>query len=196
MSTSNAPFGLKPLKYWSGGGGSQALQYNAAGINSGYTSSIYENSPVKYATAGTLNIGGATGAILGSFVGVKYTPLGDRPRITNIWPASQALATSTTAQAFFYDDPSLCYEIQADGSLAQSSIGDEGNFTTAAVGSGDSITGLSLATLNSTLAAAGTQAQMRIVGLALDADNDWGDTYTKVQVIVANHQYVSPQTAL
>lgn len=194
MSTSNAPFGLRPIAYWAGGGGSQALQYNSAGISSGYTSTIYENSPVKQATTGVINIVGSTEAFLGAFVGVKYEPLGDRPRITNIWPASQALATSTTAAAFFYDDPLLNYEIQADGSLPQSSIGDEGNFTN--VGSGNSITGLSQATINSTLAGAGTQAQLRITGLALDVDNDWGDTYTKVRVIVANHQYVAPQTAI
>lgn len=194
MSSSNAPFGLRPVKYWSGGGGSQATQFNAAGIASGYTSNIFENSPVKYATDGTIALATSAEDFLGSFVWLQYTPLGDRPRITNMWPASQALATSTTAAVYFYDDPSIQYEIQANGSLAQSSIGDQGDFVNAS--SGNSIIGLSQATLNSTLAGSGTQAQLRITGLALDVDNDWGDAFTKVLVTIARSQYVSNKVAI
>lgn len=189
MSSTSAPFGLRPAKYWAGGGGSQALQYNSAGISSGYTSSIYENSAIKYSTAGTLNIATSAEDFLGAFVGVKYTPDGDRPRITNYWPASQALATSTTAAAYFYDDPTLLYEIQANGTLAQTAIGDQGDLVNA--GSGNSITGLSQAMINSTLAGSGTQAQLSIKGLALNVDNDWGDAFTVVQVTLARSQYIS-----
>lgn len=194
MSSTNSPFGIAPIQYAFGGGGSQALRTNSAGLASGYASNIYQNSPVKAATDGTIAIVGSTEAFLGAFNGVKYQPLGDRPRITNFWPASQALATSTNAEVYFYDDPLMLYEIQATGTLAQTSIYDQGNFS--APTTGNTTTGYSAAALNSTLSGAGTQGQLRIIGLALEVDNDWGDAFTRVQVQIASHQLTAPQTAV
>lgn len=194
MSTTSAPFGLKPINQFWGGGVPTRLGYNASGIASGYTTAIFQNTPVKLATTGVIQAVGSTEDFIGAFGGCIYTPVGQRPQYSNQWPASTVLSTNTTAYATYTQDPGMLYQIQADGSLAQSSIGDQANFTS--VGSGNTITGLSTATMNSTLAGAGTQAQLRVIGLALEADNAWGDTYVQAQVQIAAHQFVSNKVAI
>jgi hypothetical protein len=90
--------------------------------------------------------------------------------------------------AYFYNDPNIVYEIQADGAVAQTSVGLEANLTTANLTAGSTTTGLSQATLSSTIQATGVQAQMQIVDLAPLVDNAWGDSYTVVRAIVARPQ--------
>lgn len=194
MSTTSAPFGLKPINNLWGGGVPTRLGYNASGIVSGYATALYQNTPVKLATTGYIQAVGSTEDFIGAFGGCIFTPVGGRPSYQNQWPASTVLSTNTTAYATYTQDPGLLYQIQADGSLAQSSIGDQANFTS--VGSGNTVTGLSTATMNSTLAGAGTQAQLSIVGLALEADNAWGDTYVQAVVKIATHQLVANKLAV
>lgn len=195
MSSSAAPFGLRPVgDAFNRSNGGNNPRYNAAGIADGYTASLYQGTPVKMATTGVIQAVGSTEAFVGAFGAAAYTPSGQAPTISKFWPASTALATSTTANTWYYDDPGMMYEVQANGSLAQSSIGDQANLVNP--GSGNTTTGLSSASMSSTLAAAGTQAQLRILGLVLDPDNAWGDSFTKVQVQVAYHQLLNPQVAI
>ena len=88
--------------------------------------------------------------------------------------------------AYFYNDPNIVYEIQADGSLAQSSIGDMADLSNTTAGS--TTTGLSQCTLSTTLAGAGNSAQMLIRDLAPYPDNEWGDAYTIVRVTINESQ--------
>lgn len=194
MSSTAAPFGMRPINAAFGGGSSQTLRYTVGGILDGYTSNIYQGSPVKLATTGVIQVAGTAEDYVGAFWGCVYTPSGNIPAIDKFWPASTALATSTTADAWFWDDPFIMYEMQSSGSLAQSSTGDQADFVNP--GSGGSVTHLSTAAISSTLAGSGTQAQLRIMGLALEAGNAWGDAYTNVQVQVARSQYLSNKVAI
>jgi hypothetical protein len=100
-----------------------------------------------------------------------------------------------TCTAYFYNDPNIVYEIQADGSMAQTTIGNEYTFTN--VTSGSTTTGLSACTLGSaTGAGAGNQGQMRVVDLAPYVDNAWGDSYTIVRVVNSQSQFFGSVTAI
>ena len=197
MSYTSAPFGLRPAFHPSGLDRAQAL---AGGIVSGYASNILKGQPVQYGTTansgtlGTIVAAAATGAIAGAFAGVQWTDTTGRARISNYWPANTAY-TAGTCVAYFYNDQNIVYEIQADGSMAQTTIGNEFNFTNITAGS--TTTGLSQATLGSATAVGnGVQGQLRVVDLAPYVDNAWGDSYTIVRVVVANSQFFGAVTAI
>ena len=106
--------------------------------------------------------------------------------MSNYWPANTAYQTGSCI-AYFYNDPNIVYEIQAAGSLAQTSIGDEADLSNTTAGS--TTTGLSACTLSTTLAGSGSTAQMRIINLAPYPDNAWGDSYTIVRTTIAKYQF-------
>jgi hypothetical protein len=192
MSATNAPFGLRPAFHPSGLDRAQAL---SNGISSGYGTQILKGQPVAY-SAGTgliipLTTNPAAGAAVawsGAFVGVEWTDTTGRRRVSNYWPASTAYIAGSLI-AYFYNDQNIVYEIQADGSMAQTTLGYEYNFT--AVTSGSNTTGLSQATLGSATQAtpASGQGQMRVVDLAPYVDNAWSDSYTVVRVVNCQSQF-------
>ena len=197
MSSTNAPFGMRPSFHPSGLDRAQAL---AGGIASGLSSNILKGQPVQYGTTansgtlGTIIIATTSGAWSGAFAGVQWTDTTGRARVSNYWPASTAY-TAGTCVAYFYNDQNIVYEIQADGSMAQTTIGNEYNFTNIAAGS--TTTGLSQATLGSATAVGnGSQGQMRVVDVAPYPGNDWGDAYTIVRVVNSNSQFFGAVTAI
>lgn len=183
MSATSAPFGLRPAFHPSGLDRAQAL---ANGIVSAYATDILKGQPVKYVTGGTIEEVTSTEAFVGAFAGVEWTDTTGRRRVSNYWPALTAYQTGSCV-AYFYNDPNIVYEIQADGSVAQSSIGDEANFSNLTAGS--TTTGLSQCTINASLVGANNVGQVRIVDIAPYPGNDWGDAFTIVRVTVAEHQF-------
>lgn len=184
MSATSAPFGLRPAFHPSGLDRAQAL---AGGIASGYSSDILKGQPVRYiAASGVIEPVTATGqALSGAFAGVEWTDTTGRRRVSNYWPANTAYQTGSCV-AYFYNDPNIVYEIQAAGSIAQTAIGTDANFSNFAAGS--NVTGLSQATLNATVLATGVQGQVQILDIAPYPDNDWGDAFTIVRVQIARRQ--------
>jgi hypothetical protein len=194
MSATNAPFGLRPAFHPSGLDRAQAL---AGGITSGYATQILKGQPVAYSPSNgvivAITANSTNAAWSGAFAGVQWTDTTGRARVSNYWPASTAY-TAGTCVAYFYNDNNIVYEIQADGSMAQTTIGNEYLFTN--VTSGSSTTGLSQATLGaSTAVGNSTQGQMRVVDLAPYVDNAWGDAYTIVRVVNSNSQMFGAFTA-
>ena len=183
MSATNAPFGLRPAFHPSGLDRAQAL---ANGIVSGFGSSILKGQPVRYVTGGVIEPAAAGQAFVGAFAGVEFTDTTGRRRVSNYWPASTAYQTGSCV-AYFYADQQIVYEIQADGSLAQTSLGDEADLSNVTAGS--TTTGLSQCTLSTTLAGAGNLAQCRIIDIAPYPDNDWGDAFTIVRVNISEYQF-------
>ena len=197
MSASSAPFGLRPAFHPSGLDRAQAL---ANGIPSAYNTNIFKGQPVRYqstaigGTLGTITPATTSGAWVGAFAGVQYTDTTGRARVSNYWPANTAYTTGSCV-AYFYNDNNIVYEIQADGTMAQTTIGGEYNFSN--VTSGSTTTGLSACTLDYTsAAAAGAQGQMRVVDIAPYPGNDWGDAYTIVRVVCAQSQFFGAFTAI
>lgn len=191
MSAISAPFGLRPVFHPSGVIRPRAL---AGGINSGYGSTILANQPVLLSTSGLLNPVTANNVdFVGVFAGVEYTTTGGTRRVVdNKWIASTTYDTGSLI-AYFYDDPAIVYEIQADGSVAQTALGDQVNLSNFANGS--TLTGLSQATAGATPVGSGSQGQLRVIDKGLGIDNDWGDAYTVLRTQIARHQYTSNKVA-
>ena len=209
MSSTSAPFGLRPAFHPSGLDRAQAL---ANGITSGLAVNILKGQPVVYTTAATVgSTGSANGTIVpagtpgnsaatsgyqvaGAFAGVEWTDTTGRRRISNYWPASTGFIAGSCI-AYFYNDQNIVYEIQSDATVAQTAIGNEFNFSNITAGS--STTGLSQATLAAASAqTAGAQGQMRIVDIAPYVDNAWGDTYVIVRVVLPFTQFTAATTAV
>jgi len=184
MSSTNAPFGLRAAYSPSG-----TLREMASTIATGYTSDLYTGQPVKIGTDGTLQAAAAGDAFVGAFAGCQYLPSGaQRPVVSPSWPANTA---ATQIVAYYSADPYMVYEIQADGPIAQTQVGEQANFTNAAASNG---LGYSTATISSSTAASGNY-QLRVIGIANGIANASGDAYTVVQVQIANHQYVATRAA-
>ena len=163
----------------------------AGGIPSGYATGILKNQPVALDTNGNIIIATAGSAFIGVFAGVEYTDNSGRRQINNQFLANTAFQAGSCI-AYYYSDPLIVYEVQVDATLAQTSIGDEANFSNLTAGS--SLTGLSAATLG-TLVGSGVQGQMRILDKYYGIDNDWGDAYVIVRARIATHQYTSNKVA-
>ena len=197
MSASSAPFGLRPAFHPSGLDRAQAL---ANGIPSGFTTDIFKGQPVRYQTTaiggtlGTITPATTSGAWSGAFAGVQWTDTTGRARVSNYWPANTAYTTGSCV-AYFYNDQNIVYEIQASGTMAQTTIGNEFTFNNLTAGS--TTTGLSQCTLDhSSAVGSGNQGQMRVVDLAPYVDNAWGDAYTIVRVVNSQSQFFGSVTAI
>lgn len=194
MSISSAPFGLRPAFHPSGLDRAQAL---AGGITSGYASNILKGQPVAYSPSNGVIIiatAGNSNAWSGAFAGVQWTETNGRARVSNYWPANTTYVAGSCV-AYFYNDQNIVYEIQADGSMAQTTIGNEFTFTNVTVGS--TTTGLSQCTLGSATAVGnGNPGQMRVVDIAPYPGNDWGDAYTIVRVVNSQSQFFGTVNAI
>lgn len=190
MSTTLNPFGLRPAYHPSGLDRQRAL---AGGIVSGYANNILKGQAVKYAgtnlgtgTSGTIVPVTGTEAFAGAFCGVEWTDVTGRRRVSNFWPASTTYIASSCI-AYFYDDPNIVYEIQADGSVPVTAVNNETILTTANLTAGSTTTGLSQSTLASaSFASTATTLQLRVVDIAKQVDNAAGDAYTICRVTIAS----------
>lgn len=190
MPTTSAPFGFVPINEATGYGTRGETAY-PGGITSAYNTDIYKYQPVKLTTSGVLNPAPTSADIIGIFAGVEYTDSDGKRRVSNRWLAN---TVATDVVAYVWDDPTTIYEVQADGALAQTAVGDQADVTNGSNQQGT--TGLSAATLSSTLGGAGVQKMFRVIGLSNRVDNAWSDTYTIVRVQIAQHQYVASKVAI
>jgi len=190
MSSTSAPFGLRPSFHPSGLDRAIAL---ASGIASGYSSGILKGQPVALDTNGNIVAATAGSAYQGAFAGHEWTDATGRRQISNQWTSGTSYQTGSEV-TYYYSDPNIVYDIQANGSLAQTSVGDNANF--ASITAGSTTTGLSQCMISTSLSGTSSYGDMRIIGLTPAVDNAWGDAYTVVQVQVSRHQYVATLNAI
>ncbi len=184
MSATSAPFGLRPAYHPSGLDRAQGL---ANIIESGYAQNLLKGQAVKLAAAtGYVVRADATDALYGVFDGVEWTDTTGRRRVSNYWPTGTAYQTGSLI-AYIWTDPQVVYEIQANGSIAQTAIGAE--FDLSSPYAGSTTTGLSQALMDTTAAGANTSRVLRVIDLAPYPGNAWGDAYTIVRVQIAKFQY-------
>ena len=185
MSTVSQPFGLRPAYSPSG-----VLRPTAYSIATGYNANILQNQPVKIGTDGNVQAAAIGDRFIGTFQGVEFTDSDGRRRVSNKWTASQA---ATDIVAYVTLDPTIVYEIQANGSIAVTDIGSQADFT--AITAGSTVTGLSALMLDTATLTTSGNASMRIIDLAPGPDNAFGDAYTIVQVQISEHQNVADRAA-
>jgi hypothetical protein len=164
MANLDAPFGFRVV-------GELGSEVQNAGtskylIASGETDVIYKGDVVTLETAGTITVSGnATTANIGVFNGCFYNdPTTQKPTWSNYYPGS-ITPTVGNIEAFIYDDPNKLFEVQANGTLAQTAVGDNADQVYAA---GSTINGASKSELGSV---AGGTAQFRIIRICEDPSN-------------------------
>lgn len=207
-TNASAPFGLRPWRHKSGApyNGSFRLYY----VPSTDSTALYIGDPVTTAgaSAGT-SLGSNAAAYYGNFPGTlpicKLATAGDgNPIIGAVigFFAEQAASTvyraaSTARGVMVADDPDLEYRIMDDGVAtlligagAGSSLyatGNNGNLNLSTY-SGSTATGMSGATLSTTLSTSGASTgQLKILGLATDVKNNSNTPNAVWRVMINNH---------
>ena len=220
MSTTFQPFSLKPAYHPSGLDratqfvGTNSFQaatdntYNAPyGLTTGQA--FYQYQPVAINTSGQLIPAptlAATGRMFGVFDGVEFTDSQGRRSVAK-WASKATLDASTQIIFWLFTDPAMVYEAQVNGSVLPTAIGQEYNFdatnnATTGYSIGNGGAGFSTTALAATSVALGAQGQVKVVGLGREVayptgqTNAWGDTYTIVQVQIANSQIVAPSISV
>jgi len=184
MSSTSAPFGLRPALHQSG-----VVRPSAYTLVTGYTSGILQNQPIKIGTDGYIEAAAIGDRFIGTFQGVEYTDTLGKRIYSNQWIANTA---ATNIVVYTTEDPLITYEIQSNAALALTDIGKQYDFTTITAGS--TTTGLSQLMLD--VASSAANASLRVVNKATYINNDWGDTYVIAQVQIAEHQFVADVAAV
>ena len=224
MSTTFKPFGLKPVYHPSGldravpfvgtNTYNPGTTYTAPYSLSGAQVAFYQYTPVALTASGQLTIAAqaaastTVGRVYGSFDGVEYTNSDGRRSVAK-YASKTTLDASTDILFWIFADPALVYEIQCNGSVTTAAIGTEYNFDTTAgslVTSGTAIgvggAGFSTTALLATAVGTGNQGQVRVVGLGREvaypagSNNAWGDSYTIVQVQIANNTFAAASVSV
>lgn len=221
MATTFKPFGLKPAYHPSGldratpfvgtnsytpGSGDFTAPYS---LSSGQA--FYQYQPVGLNSSGQLTIAATAASsspVYGVFDGVEFTDSQGRRSVAK-WASKTTLDASTQIIFWLWTDPEMVYEAQASGSVTTAGIGSQYDFsatsgyTTAdGVSIGNGGAGFSKCALAASAKASGAQGQVRVVGLGREAafpageTNAWGDTYTIVQVKIANNSFVYPKASV
>lgn len=164
MASTATPYGLLPVGYLSG------RVYNGhvrrIKIASGYATGIFRGDLVRIASSGTVEKETGTtsttaNALLGVFMGVEYTD----PNLNylvhrNFWPAS---TVASNALAYIFDDPFGVFKVQADATLAQTSIG---NNVALVQNAGSTQNGMSRVTIQASSIATTNTLPLKIIGYA------------------------------
>lgn len=207
MSATFAPFGLRPALHMSG-----TIRPWAQGtVASGYAANIFQNGPVQISNQagtgnGSLIVAPVGERAIGTFQGVEYTLTADQRRHVANWWAASLVATDIVAN--FTRDPWTTYEIQANGQLTQTNIGNQADWTLndGSTPTGDTTTGFSKVALDVATLVDGEggveTAGLRIIGVSQYLQNGWYDAadptanpYPIVLVEISEHQNVANQTA-
>jgi hypothetical protein len=184
MPTTSAPNGFMPVHHRSGG--TLRAQFYKDAITSGATGDLFRGAPVYFDANGKVTQATATTIIGGIFAGCEFTdPSTGQRRLHKYWPASQTATGGI--DAWIWTDPNLVFEVQATGSLAQSSVNAQANLVSATAG--DTRTGQSAAMLSTTLATDAVSDQFQIVDRSYAENNAWGDSFTRVLVVINEHQF-------
>ena len=190
MATIASPYGLVPVRKADGtpyAGARDAFLIDPAGVAEriGYGSIvILANGYVKLslktgsASGDTNNFGGtADNGALGVFVGCEYINAEGQLIFSQFYPESTVNAT-----AYVVTDPGVTFQAQANGALAQATLGQNVPvIAQTATGSVSNTTGKSSLVLNAA-GAADTAKGLKVVGFSTRGTSAIGDTYTDVLV--------------
>lgn len=202
MASTASPYGLKAVQELGGtpyAGATRDYLIDPAGT----ASNIYYGSPVYVNSSGYLAVATATGAdattngfptgttntgIVGVFVGCSYYNAQGQLIFSQYYPTG----TTGVVTAKVIDDPGVLFQVQADGSVAQTAVGSNVYFATGAVATGSTSTGNSTAKVSATTVT--TTAAFRVVGFVnMQGFSVVGDAYTDLLVKInpGYHSYTN-----
>ena len=165
MANKDAAFGLRAIGKVGQNRDAQGLsEYSIAAS----ATAIYQNDPVKMLNTGTIGVAAAGDALLGSLNGVFYTDASSsKPTWANHLAASN---TATDIVGFVADDPYQRFEIQSNNTGASAAT-DVFNVADIAYTAGATPNFVSKVELDDSTLAAGSSAQLTILGVSRDPDN-------------------------
>lgn len=185
MSATAAPYGARPIGTLSANG-SFSGKVRHIKIASGYAANIYTGDFVKLVSAGTIekDTGTASMTPVGIFMGCAYTdPTSKQLTFNQRWPTGTVAAD---AVGYVIDDPDVLFQIQSNGTLAQTALGN--NSAVIQTAGSDSI-GQSKNAISSSSATTAT-LPLRIIDFVSGPDSVVGDSFTDVICkFNAGHQY-------
>jgi len=186
MSTTNSPYGLRPINRNDGmpyaGATSQFLinPSSGAGTNLFYGQVVLIDadgyialSTATGADLTTNNLGGSSIGAWGVFVGASYINSQGQQIYGQYYPSG----TTGVVTAYVITDPNVTFQAQLDGQVTQAALGANTFFAAAqSTSTGSTRTGNSTSALESTVVT--TAAAFKIIGFA----SPLTDTYTEVFV--------------
>jgi len=186
MSTTNSPYGLRPINRNDGmpyaGATSQYLinPSSGAGTNLFYGQVVLIDadgyialSTATGADLTTNNLGGSSIGAWGVFVGASYINAQGQQIYGQYYPSG----TTGVVTAYVITDPNVTFQAQLDGQVTQAALGANTFFAAAqSTSTGSTRTGNSTSALESTVVT--TAAAFKIIGFA----SPLTDTYTEVFV--------------
>ena len=185
MSTTNAPYGLRPINRTDGmpyAGATSQYLIDPAGLGSNlfYGQAVIINASgyIALATATgvdltTNNLGGDTLGAWGVFVGASYINSQGQQIYGQYYPSG----TTGVVTAYVITDPNVTFQAQLSGQVTQAALGANTFFAAVqSTSTGNTRTGNSTSALESTVVT--TAAAFKIIGFA----SPLTDTYTEVFV--------------
>jgi len=187
MAATAAPYGLKPVNLI--GGQPYAGSTRQLKIASGYATNIFNGSIVQIGTAGTVELMVSLGSAadpfdagtVGVFVGCSYTDPNTKQKLfAQYWPSG---TVASDAVAYVVDDPDCVFQVQADGAMAQTTLGS--NVPLAEVQStstGSTTTGNSDIAVDASAYASTSGIALRVVDFVESTTSTVGDAKTDILV--------------
>ena len=187
MANKDAAFGLKPIGKIGQNRDNQGLsEYDIAAS----ASAIFFQDPVEMAATGTITVAAASDTLLGSLTGVFFTDANtSKPTFANHLDASNA---ATDIKGFVADDPYERFEVQADGATAAADVGLNADIVYAAGSSPDYVSKVELQTSDQKTAT----AQLRILGISKDPDNNTAGSANVNLVVMINEHFLKGTTGI
>ena len=195
MAATASPYGLKAVNELGGlpyAGSTRSFLIDPAG----YNTNIYNGTIVYVNSSGYLNIVTGTGAdgttnsfpgsgtltgAVGVFVGCTYTNAQGQIIYSQYYPANTASVQGSAITAYVIDDDRAVFQVQANGTVAQSALGDNVYLANAqSTSTGSTTTGNSNIAVSSTVIT--TTAAFRIVGFVNSTTSQVGDAFTDLLV--------------
>ena len=195
MASTASPYGLRAVNELGGlpyAGSTRSFLIDPAG----YNTNIYNGTIVYVNSSGYLNIVTGTGAdgttnsfpgsgtltgAVGVFVGCTYTNAQGQIIYSQYYPANTASVQGSSITAYVIDDDRAVFQVQANGSMAQTTLGNNVYLANAqSTSTGSTTTGNSNVAVSSSSVT--TTAAFRIIGFVNSTTSQVGDAYTDLLV--------------
>ena len=192
MANSSAVgFGLRPIRKVGQNDDNNGL----AEYSCNSTAAAYQNDAMEAQATGTVGTAAAADTLIGSLNGVFFTDATtSKPTFANNLAAGNA---ATDIVAFINDDPYQMFEIRSNATGASEAT-DVFNNADITVVAGNTTNGISRSTLkNSSLTAGGTgSAQLRVLGVSRDPDNNEVGSANVVWRVMINEHFLKATASI
>ena len=186
MATTAAPYGFVPVNRL---GGYEGGSFRQLKMTNSYGTSVFFGDIAELVAAGTIEIDtvATSSRPIGIFQGCSFTdPNLNYKLFSQMWTAS---TVATDILAHIADDPRQVFQVQGEGSFAQTMLGLNAEVSTYAAGNTN--IGKSVLSLEATTPATTNTFPFRTIAFVDGPDSAVGDSFTDMLVIwnAEIHQY-------